>query len=288
MFSFEPLSDGVRLTWDGRHVLDYNFGTGGRRTFVHPLRLPGGPPLTTDRAAVEPVDHPHHQGLWVGWKKVNDANFWEQPREGEDPAGYGRVVHRKVVAQEAGPEQARLAAESAWIDWRDVEHLVETRETTVHAPGDGLMVLDLATTVDPRGVDLTLDLNRGEPGQMGLFYSGVMLRFNDAMTPGQLLDADGRTEVDDIFGSNSLWCGFSGRHSEDGKTYGVTVIDHPDNPRHPTTWWARNRSNFTLVHPSITYHEPLKVPLGRPLTLRYRLVLHEGPVDPGTVEEAGW
>ena len=71
MFSLESIADGLRLAWDGRLVLEYNFSKGGARTFVHPLRLPDSPVLTMDRAAVAPVDHPHHQGLWVAWTKMN-------------------------------------------------------------------------------------------------------------------------------------------------------------------------------------------------------------------------
>ncbi|MCH7779788.1 MAG: PmoA family protein [Acidobacteria bacterium] len=108
------------------------------------------------------------------------------------------------------------------------------------------------------------------------------------MSPGEFLDADGRGDVDEIFGSTSRWCGFSGRHSEDGQVYGITVIDHPKNPRHPTTWWIRNRKDFCLLQPSPSYHEPFELSPGEPLTLQYRIVLHRGPVSPDIIEEAAW
>ena len=288
MFTFQDLPDGVRLNWNDSRILEHNFGTSGRRPFVHPLGLPGSPSLNMDRAAVEPYDHPHHQGLWVAWKKVNGVNFWEQPRSDGDESGFGRVSHQGVVSREAGDGQASLAVQNAWTDWRGTTHLSETRRATVHAPGDGAMTLDLETTLDPQGQDLTLDLNRGEPGAMGLFYSGLMFRVNDAMSAGSLLDAEGRTDVEEIFGNDARWCGYWGRHAEDGKTYGVTIIDHPDNPRYPTTWFARARPNFSVLHPSPCYHEPLAVPLGQPLTLRYRLLLHQGPTDPDAVRQAEW
>ena len=108
------------------------------------------------------------------------------------------------------------------------------------------------------------------------------------MSPGEFLDADGRSDVDEIFGNTSRWCGFSGRHSEDGQVYGITVIDHPQNPRHPTSWWVRNRKDFCLLHPSPCYHEPFELSPGEPLTLQYRIVLHRGPVPPDIIEEAAW
>ena len=288
MFSLDSVTDGLRLTWDGQLVLEYNFPASGRRTFIHPLRLPDSPALTMNRADVVPVDHPHHQGLWVAWKKVNGVNFWEQPDEGADPTGYGRIVHQEVLAEAAGKEQAQFTTCNAWTDWRDVQHLSETRLTTVHAPRNGIMIVDFHTSLESHEQNATLDLNRGEPGDTGLYYSGLMVRFNDAMTPGEFLDADGRTEVEEIFGNTSRWCGFSGRHSEDGQVYGITMIDHPLNPRHPTTWWARDRKDFSLLHPSPCYHEPFDVSQSGPLILRYRIVLHKGAVSPDVIEEAGW
>lgn len=288
MFSLESTDDGLRLAWDGHPVLQYNFLKGGNRPFVHPLRLPDSPALTTDRATVVPVDHLHHQGLWVGWKKVNGVNFWEQPQEGADPAGYGRILHQTMVTQEASDEHARFTTRNAWTDWNDVQHLTETREITVRAPRDGIMVVDFRTELDAHGREATLDLLRGEPGGPGLFYSGVAIRYNDAMSPGEFLDADGRSDVDEIFGSTSRWCGCSGRHSEDGQVYGITVIDHPQNPRYPTSWWLRNRKDFCLVQPSPSYHEPFDLALGEPLTLQYRIVVHRGAVSPQVIEGAAW
>ena len=66
------------------------------------------------------------------------------------------------------------------------------------------------------------------------------------------------------------------------------MIDHPKNPRHPTTWWIRNRKDFCLLSPSPSYHEPFELSPGEPLTLQYRIVLHRGPVSPDIIEEAAW
>ena len=82
----------------------------------------------------------------------------------------------------------------------------------------------------PHGNDATLDLYRGEPGRGGLFYSGLTIRFDNALTPGKLLDAAGRTEPMDIFGKQSRWCGFAGTHAEDGAVYGGNDHRSPFQP----------------------------------------------------------
>ena len=81
-------------------------------------------------------------------------------------------------------------------------------------------------------------------------------------------------------GSRSRWCGFAGKHREDGQVYGVTVLDHPCNPRYRTTWWVRNSQNYALIQPCLCYHEPFELAVGDTLELKYRIVLHEGYVDP--------
>ena len=291
MFTLESIADGLSLKWDSQLILEYHFGTGGNRPFIHPLRLPDSPSLSIDRAPLVPVDHLHHQGLWVAWRKLNGVDFWEPDALGIDPEGYGRVVHQEVTAKSAEAEQAHFTAQNAWVDWTGVHHLTETRGTTVHAPRDGFMVIDLRLDLHAEERDVTLDLHRGEPGEFGMFFSGLALRLHDAMTPGELLNADGLTETTDVYGSASRWCGFAGRHAEDGQVYGVTIIDHPENLRYPTRWWVRNGLEYGLLQPSPCWDEPIALAQGETLGLRYRVVLHKGPMRvarPRIVQAADW
>ena len=283
MFAIDSTDDGLRLTWNGQLIMEYHFQTGGPRTYWHPLQLPGSPALTMDR----PGDHIHHQGMWVAWKSVNGVNFWEQSKPGADPGGFGRIVHNKILESSADSKSARFATQNQWIDWRNVVHLNEVRRTTVHAPQDDHLIMDFALQFRPENRNVTLDLKRGEPGKGGLFYSGLTIRFNNALTPGKLLDADGRTEPMDIYGSQSHWCGFAGQHQEDGQVYGITILDHPDNPRHPTTWWVRSAENYALIQPCLCYHKPFQLAAGHVLELKYRVVLHKEHVNPDLIEHIG-
>ena len=63
------------------------------------------------------------------------------------------------------------------------------------------------------------------------------------------------------------------------ETYGVAIVDHPDNPRYPTTWWVRNRKNYCLIHPSPVYYEPFHLDPDEVLTLQYSVVLYRGKPD---------
>ena len=279
MFTIQPIQDGLSVAWEGQTLLEYHFSPEGNRPYWHPLRLPDLPSLTMN----QPGDHVHHQGMWVAWKKVNGVNFWEQPRPGGDPKGFGRIVHQRVAGQSATKEKARFATENAWIDWEGTQHVREMRETTVFPPQTDSLVVDVQLGIRAYQRPVTLDLNRGEPGRGGLFYSGLMIRFDNVLTPGKLLDADGRTEADAIFGQASRWCGFAGKHTGDGQVYGATMIDHPSNLRHPTTWWVRNTENYGIIHPSPAYHAPFQLDEDEALALKYRVVLHKGYVNPDSL-----
>ncbi len=280
MFNLNSVTDGLSVKWDGQLILEYQFQTGGPRPYWHPLRLPDSPALTTNR----PADHIHHQGMWIAWKKVNGVNFWEQPAPGRDTKGFGRIAHQRLVSQSVQATQVQFTVENAWIDGQDAQHLTETRETTVYAPQEDYLLMDIALRFVPSQREVTLDLNRGKPGGGGLFYSGLIIRFDNVLTPGQLLDANGRREPMEIFGKSSRWCGFAGQHEEDGQVYGITLIDHPENPRYPTPWWVRNGANYALLHPSPCYYEPFHITEGKSLSFRYRAVLHKGTVNPALIE----
>jgi len=280
MFAISSTSDGLRITWDKKLLSEYHFQTGGPRTYLHPLRLLDSPDLTMNR----PHDHIHHQGMWVAWKKVNGVNFWEQPAEGTDPSGFGRIVHKEVLESSFDSQIAQFTTRNSWIDWQDNSYMDETRQTVVYAPKESHMNMDVKIQFGPGDKDVKLDLKRGEPGKGGLFYSGLTIRFHNDLTLGELLDADGRKETMEIFGSRSRWCGFSGQHKEDGNVYGITILDHPDNPRYPTTWWVRNAPNYGIIQPGLCYYEPYEIRAGDMLELKYRVVLHKGKVNPEFIQ----
>ena len=60
---------------------------------------------------------------------------------------------------------------------------------------------------------------------------------------------------------------------EDGKTVGMAVLDHPDNP--PSGW--HNVGRLAMMNPCITAAGPITLTKGEPFVLRYRLVAHDGP-----------
>mgnify|MGYP001073395924 FL=1 len=74
---------------------------------------------------------------------------------------------------------------------------------------------------------------------------------------------------------------------------GVTIIDHPGNPKYPTYWHARGYG-LCAANPfgerdflkDKTRDGSLTVPAGGSLTFRYRVLIHPGSVEPA--DAARW
>jgi hypothetical protein len=92
------------------------------------------------------------------------------------------------------------------------------------------------------------------------------------------------------WGKAATWCDISGKIGE--KTYGVTILDNPANPRHPTTWHCRRYglmsanpfglSNFDKSLPKKS--GDFTIEKGKPITFRYRVVIHAGSANPADLD----
>ena len=274
MFSTIQMGHQLDFKWNNKLLVSYQYPKDGKRGFWHPLQLPDSPPLTVNR----PSDHVHHQGMWLAWKKVNGVNFWEEPASNADSTGFGRVV-QQLICPYVSDDQCGFSSTNLWIDWQDKSHLVEKRSMKIYSPTDCYMLIDVDFELKALEHPVILDLQRGEPGQGGCFYSGLTIRFDNRLNHCELLDANGRTEANQIFGQSSHWCGWSGVHTSDGKTYSVTIIDQLKNPNYPTPWWIRNESDYGLLHPSPTYYQPIRLAAAESVLLSYRVVVQYGSLS---------
>jgi hypothetical protein len=76
----------------------------------------------------------------------------------------------------------------------------------------------------------------------------------------------------------SAWCAYTAR--VDGDDVTVAMFGHPENPRHPATWFTMAEP-FAYLSATLGLHEkPLEVVEGEPVKLRYAVVLWDA--RPGT------
>ena len=76
------------------------------------------------------------------------------------------------------------------------------------------------------------------------------------------------------------WYSHTVKHA-DGKTVASAVVDHPGNP--PSLWHGVRLVSF--LNPCIAAPAPVRIPSGKPLTLRYLAVTQDGAFAPGALDK---
>jgi len=93
---------------------------------------------------------------------------------------------------------------------------------------------------------------------------------------------------DSLWGKSAKWVDYRGEI--DGKAAGVAIFDHPTNPRHPTTWHARNYGLIAANPFGLSQFKKaakgagnMTVKAGDSVTFRYAFLFHRGSGEPKPV-----
>ncbi|MCP4640691.1 MAG: hypothetical protein GY851_09675, partial [bacterium] len=109
-------------------------------------------------------------------------------------------------------------------------------------------------------------------------FSGRMMPELSVKSGGTLVNAEGASTEKGTWGEASPWCDYTGTWP-DGVAEGMAIFQHPDNRWYPSKWFTRDYGFFS---PTPMFWPPddkrTDLPKGEPLTLRYRVVVHEGDV----------
>jgi hypothetical protein len=269
----------VSFQRDGRELARYHFGPGLRRPFVFPVVGPAGRSLTRMGHPQDPESHSHHNSVWVSHHDVNGVSFW-------DDRGKGRIVHRRVEKFDDADDAAAVTAVNEWVDEGDDgtagagKVILEEHRRTEIRPlegGEWLLVMDLR--LKPKG-DQPVTLGKTPFGVVGVRMAKT-IGTNDG--GGEIRNSEGQVNEPEVFWKKARWVDYSGPIARD-VTEGITLMDHPSNPNHPTVFHVRGDG---WMGASLTFDGPRAIEPGKPLTLRYGLYVHAG--KPGLEQlEARW
>jgi hypothetical protein len=269
----------------------YIAGKDLNRPYLHPLRSASGTIVNRSFPAGqipgETTDHPHHAGLFYGHGDVNGYNYWAiqnvpTPASSADST-MGRIVLKQVLSVKSGTESGSVDVVFNWLKPDGKPLLTETRKMTFYA--------------DPmlRIIDFDFDLAAIEKvvfrdTKEGTFAMRMATPLEEpplkgtATVPartGKLTNAQGAEREANVWGKRSEWVDYSGEL--DGEKVGVVMMDHPDNPRHPTYWHSRGYglhsinpfgvSDFTNDK---TQNGSLTLEPGQHVRFRYRVIIHPG------------
>lgn len=271
-FTFKQISpESLELSENGKPVFVYNFGgilapgapeSSRRSSYLHPVYAPDGTVLTDDFNK----NHPHHRGIFWAWEVVTfDGKT--------DDVWTVKGFRQKFVqwkARETTETMARLAAENGWYDGERT-FMKENVDIVAHP-----------TAIDRRELDFTLRFEAtdkpvvivGTPsGRKG--YGGFSFRTapRDGGAARTVITTDEGVSQQDGILSRHPWAQISG--SFQGKMESIRIEDDPSNPGYPRNGWLM-RHSFALLNVSYPGLEPITLQPGKPLVLKYRVILSSG------------
>jgi hypothetical protein len=136
--------------------------------------------------------------------------------------------------------------------------------------GQWLLVLDLTFSAPKEPVTL---------GKTNFGFTGVRMAKTIGVNDGggMIRNSEGAINEPQVHEKRARWCDYSGpivaKTSRTSTNEGITLLDHPQNPNHPTTFHVRNDG---WMGAAFNFAEPWTIEPGKPLHLRYGLWIHSG------------
>jgi Family of unknown function (DUF6807) len=271
----------------------YISGKDLNRPYLHPLRSASGKIVNRSFPAGqlpgETTDHPHHAGLFYGHGDVNGYNYWAienvPPAVSSANATMGRIVLKEVLSVKSGKESGAVDVVFNWLKPDGTPLLIETRKMTFYAYPD-LRVIDFDFDFAAIGKVVFRDTKEGTFAmRMATALEEPSAKDQGQATApsrtGKLVNAQGGEREANVWGKRSAWVDYSG--TLDGEPVGVVMMDHPDNPRHPTYWHSRGYGLHSINPFGVSdflndkaQNGSLTLEPGQHVRFRYRVIIHPG------------
>ena len=263
----------VRVEIDGALFTEYHYQNVAR-PFLYPIIGPAGTPMTRDwpmvKATNEPTDHVHHKGLWFAHGDINGIDFWSEQK------AFGKTVHQKFLELTSGRDEGVIRSLNTWVGPTGTVVCTDERTVRFHADKEARMIDYEITLIASHG---ELRLGDTKEGSMAIRLPATM-SVSGTNGHGHIVTSEGARD-EAAWGKRAKWVDYSG--PVNGKTAGVALFDHPQNPRHPTWWHVRPYGLFAANPLGTHYFEKqpagagdMKLAAGGRVTFRYRFVFHSG------------
>lgn len=293
----------VDIQIGGKPFASYSFDKKAPKPYLHMLRAADGSVITRGFPMQmgipgESTDHPHHRGLFFAHGDVNGVDFWTEAAHAEkgpvQAAGktyqasehlpHGRAVILKLESAKGGADSGSLSARFR-LAGPDGKSIAEHTQAFFFRGDRATRTIDCEFTI--RALQAAVKLGDTKEGTFAIRVVKALEETSGMM----MTDSEGRAGEKAIWGKRANWVDYSG--TVDGRALGLTIFDHPSNPKHPTYWHARGYGLFA-VNPfgeRDFYGDPkrdgsLTIEPGGALRFRYRVLIHEGDARAAQVGEA--
>jgi hypothetical protein len=284
------------------------------KPFLYPVLAPDGTPVTrgwpieVGLPGEVKKDHVHQKSVWFchgdvipeGLElKVKAANprdkgvdFWSESKDKDGKPRHGHIKVVKVGEPKQADGGVSVETQNEWLTPDGTKIMDETRVITFRETAEGRLFtfdITLKATVCP------IVFGDTKEGSFGI-------RTHDSLRPevkdgATVTTAEGKSlappQKDNlpIWGYPTPWIDYSGK--VDGKSVGIAVFDHPNNP--PANWhvrayglnaanpFGRSGSGFPTQKGKT---DLLKIEKGGEMKLKYAVYAHTGDAKTGKVAEA--
>lgn len=257
---------------NGKTVLEYRYPARGPKSYVSLLASPSGINVLRD----SPPDHVHHHALMfaVG---VDGVDYWAEG------AGCGIQIPEggfECVSEKSENRiRYRLSHGLRWQGPNGNDQLQEKRTIELirdpRAPKATLVVWT---------IKLAVPANREKVELWGRPYFGLGLRFVETMDRnGKLFNSLGDTGVQGTNNRRAQWCAYTAKAGD--QTVTVAVMDHPENPRSPATWFTMDQP-FAYVSATLNLaNEKFTISAEKPIVLHYGVAVCDGVLESPAIQE---
>ena len=267
----------LNVRWRGKDLTALS--QGAFRAYLFPVYTPAGFALTSE----SPLDHPHHNSLWIGADHVNcylpfandtyeEANYNFYVNDIFQGRAPGRILSVDVEAAEIAADHLRLTQTLHWqgpSEWGAPQRrtlAVETRTIDIR-PGEVANLFDVRSQLRAAEWELRIGPTRHA-------YFGVRMTEPLRVTNGAtMIDAKGRAGGRAISGQVSDWVDCSGTIAA-GRQAGAALFPYPG--AHGFPWFVSDWGTLT-VNPLA--HKQYELNQDDLLDFAVRVVVHDGDAE---------
>ncbi|OHB56333.1 MAG: hypothetical protein A2173_10285, partial [Planctomycetes bacterium RBG_13_44_8b] len=274
------LENKVKVEVNGQLFTEYNFKD-TPRPYFYPVIGPTEVNITRHwpmkEAENEEHDHPHHRSFWFTHGAINGHDFWT------DGSRNGKVVHDKFLQIASGKDVGIIQSQNKYIASDGTVVCTDSRTHKFYNRPD-CQIMDFEITMHASQGDLTLGDTK--EGSMAIRLAPTM-RLKGKVAQGHIINSQGQRD-NETWGKRATWCDYYGPLG--GEIVGVSIFDHPQNPRHPTWWHVRDYGLFAANPFGVHDFEKkpagtgdLTIKSGDCVTFRYRFYFHKGDSEQAKV-----
>jgi len=246
---------------------EYRYANQGK-PILYPVIGPYGIPMTRHYPMKEGVpgesgDHHHHQSIHYN-HPVSGIDFWHG-------RGGAHIRNDEIVKAEVVDGKALIVSRNSWMHG-EKRILSDTTEIS-SGTTEGGRFIDYKISIHASEREITFQDSK--EGSMSI-RTHPALRLQGKVAKGSAINSEG-VKGKAVWGKAAKWVNYWG--PVDGKTVGIAIFDHPKNPRHPTTWHARDYGLVAANPFGKRYFKAgdgaLTLKKGDTVTFAYRFFFHE-------------